>query len=214
MGQLMRTLRRRRVSRQRRDGYPTNVSGVALTFDDGPDPVWTPRLLDVLADLDARATFFPIASRAAAHPDLIARMQAAGHAIGLHCDQHVRHSDRDIAWLRHDTRTALERLAHVNVRPLFWRTPWGDTASWSARVAVEHELRLVGWTVDTHDWRGDRAEEMLDATQAGIEPGSIVLAHDGIGPGARRRDARETLRYAPLAAAHARRRGLRLKALV
>lgn len=175
--------------------------------------MWTPRLLDLLADLDARVTFFPIAARAAAHPDLIARMRIAGHSVGLHCDQHVRHSERDIAWLRRDTRIALQRLADLDIRPVFWRTPWGDTASWSHRVAVEYELCLVGWTVDTHDWRGDSAAEMFDATRAAIEPGSIVLAHDGIGPGARRRDPRETLRYVSLAAAHARRQGLRLEAL-
>ena len=189
------------------------MSGIALTFDDGPDPVWTTRLLALLADLDARVTFFPIASRAVAHPDLIARMLREGHAVGLHCDQHVRHSQRDVAWLRRDTRTALNLLACMDVRPVFWRTPWGDIASWSVRVAVEHGLRLVGWTVDTHDWRGDSAEEMFDASRARIEPGSIVLAHDGIGPGARRRDALQTLRYVQLAAAHARRRGLSLEAL-
>lgn len=194
-------------------GIHRSVSRFALTFDDGPDPVWTPRLIDLLADLDAHATFFPIAARAEAHPDLIARIRAAGHAVGLHCDQHIRHSQRDLAWLRRDTSRALDRLARVDVRPVLWRTPWGDTAPWSPRVAVEHGLRLVGWTVDTHDWRGDRAEAMFDATRAVIETGSIVLAHDGVGPGARRRDAGETLRYVALAAAYARRRGLHLEAL-
>jgi len=189
------------------------VSGIALTFDDGPDPVWTPRLLALLDRLDARATFFPIASRAAAHPELIGLIGAGGHAVGLHCDQHVRHSDRDLEWLRRDTRNALERLARLDVSPVFWRAPWGDTAPWSARVAVEHGLRLIGWTVDSHDWRGDSAEQMFDATRADIEAGSVVLAHDGIGPGARRRDARETLRYVQLVAADARRRGLRLESL-
>jgi peptidoglycan-N-acetylglucosamine deacetylase len=189
------------------------VSAIALTFDDGPDPVWTPKLLDLLDELAVRATFFPIASRAVENRELIARMRASGHTIGLHCDQHVRHSDRDVAWLRRDTLTALERLAGVDVRPMFWRTPWGDTAAWSPRVAMENGLRLVDWTVDTHDWRGDTAEEMLEATRAGIEPGSIVLAHDGIGPGARRSDVRETLRYVRLATSHARGRGLRLEAL-
>jgi peptidoglycan/xylan/chitin deacetylase (PgdA/CDA1 family) len=175
--------------------------------------VWTPRLLALLAALDARATFFPIASRTAAHHDLILRMRTEGHSVGLHCDQHVRHSDRDLAWVRRDTRTALERLARVGVTPVYWRTPWGDLASWSPQVAVEHGLRLVGWTVDTHDWRGDSAKDMFDATRAAIEAGSVVLAHDGIGPGARRRDARETLHYVELIAAHALERGLRLEAL-
>ena len=185
----------------------------SLTFDDGPDPIWTPRLLDRLAAIGARATFFPIASRAAAYPKLIERMRCAGHAIGLHCDKHVRHSERDAAWLRNDTRDALARLATLGVAPVFWRTPWGDTASWSARVAREYDLRLVGWTVDTHDWRGDTAEEMFDATREEIVAGSIVLAHEGVGPGARRAGAQETVRYLELIGAHARHSALRMEAL-
>lgn len=186
---------------------------IALTFDDGPDSVWTPRLLDLLDRLEVTATFFPIASRAQAHPELIARMRAAGHTVGLHCDEHVRHSRRDLEWLRRDTRSALAMLRRVGVRPSHWRTPWGDTAAWSGGVAREHGLRLVGWTIDTHDWRGDSAEEMFAATREAIDGGSIFLAHDGIGPGARRDGAGETLGYVERVAAYARERSLRLEAL-
>ena len=128
---------------------------LALTFDDGPDPDWTGRLLDVLADAGAPATFFPISSRAVAYPWLIDRILDGGHQIGLHCDEHVRHSDRSIEWCRRDTDHALDLLSSVGVRPTLWRTPWGDTAPWSAGVADEHQLAIIGWTVDTHDWRGD-----------------------------------------------------------
>ena len=105
---------------------------LALTFDDGPDPVWTPRLLDLLSRAAGPgSTFFPIAPRAAAQPALIARMLAEGHAVGLHCDEHVRHSTRDIDWGRRDTARALARLSALGVRPSLWRTPWGDVAPWS-----------------------------------------------------------------------------------
>ena len=183
---------------------------LALTFDDGPDPDWTERLLDVLADARVRATFFPIASRAATYPALIDRMLAGGHQIGLHCDEHVRHSDRSSEWCRRDTARALDLLGSVGVRPTLWRTPWGDTAPWSARVAHENELRIIGWTVDTHDWRGDTAEQMLRATKDELRHGAIVLAHDGIGPGARRADARETIEYVSRVASHASATGLEL----
>ncbi len=186
---------------------------LALTFDDGPDPVWTPRLLDLLAGVGARATFFVIADRAASHPDLIARIKHEGHTVGLHCDQHVRHSSRSIDWGRVDTKRALARLSAAGARPTLWRTPWGDLASWSSQVAAEHGLRLVGWTVDTHDWRGDGAPDMFGATHRDCADGAIVLAHDGIGPGARRVDARDTLRYVSLIADHATRQGMRLEAL-
>ncbi len=197
----------------RASGIELKVSGLALTFDDGPDPGLTGRLLDRLASLGAHATFFPLANRAAAAPRLIERMLADGHAVGLHCLEHVRHSERDAAWLAQDTHAALALLASVGVKPTLWRTPWGDTAPWTTDIAAAHDLHLVGWSVDTHDWRGDRAEAMLAATRPGLEPGAIVLAHDGIGPGARRESAEETLAYVELVAELARDRGLALEAL-
>jgi peptidoglycan/xylan/chitin deacetylase (PgdA/CDA1 family) len=189
------------------------VPVLALTFDDGPDAVWTPRLLDVLARARARATFFPIARRAVENRELMARMVSDGHAIGLHCDEHVRHSSRGIEWCRRDTGRALARLRSVGIRPSLWRTPWGDLAPWSERVAIENGLRLVGWTVDTHDWRGDRACEMLSATESELTDGAIVLAHDGLGPGARRQDVAETIEFVARVASHSQRYGLELEAL-
>ena len=189
------------------------MAALALTFDDGPDAVWTPRLLDLLARLRARATFFPIAARAAAHPRLIARMAADGHTVGLHCDEHVRHSSRDRAWGTRDTRRALALMRSCGVRPSLWRTPWGDLAPWSEAVAAENRLRIVGWTVDTHDWRGDGAEQMFTATRDRLDAGAIVLAHDGLGPGARRGGAAQTLGFVELAAAQATRAGLNLAPL-
>lgn len=186
------------------------MRALALTFDDGPDPEWTPRLLDVLDQAGAQATFFPIASRAAAHPELIERMLAGGHVVGLHCDEHVRHSERRIEWGRRDTARALRLLSSVGVRPSLWRTPWGVTAMWSNELAREHRLRIVGWNVDTHDWRGDSAQDMFEATKEALRAGAIVLAHDGIGPGARRSDAHDTVAYARLVAEHARTAGLEL----
>lgn len=189
------------------------VAGVALTFDDGPDPVWTPRLLDMLAALRAHATFFPIAPRAAAAPELIERMRADGHTIGLHCDEHIRHSTRGADWGRHDTASALARLHALHVSPSLWRTPWGDLAPWSRRVAAENALDIVGWSTDTEDWRGDPAAVMFARTRAALADGAVVLAHDGIGPGARRADAAQTLAYVKLVGAYAVDRGLTLEAL-
>lgn len=189
------------------------MQSVALTFDDGPDPVWTGCLLDLLSDIGARATFFPIAGRAAECPRLIERMLSEGHSVGLHCLEHVRHTDRDESWLKRDTEAGLAILTDLGVEPVFWRPPWGVAAPWTVQVARDHGLSLVGWTVDTHDWRGDRADSMLQATRSFIQNGSVVLAHDAIGPGARRGSSAETLRYVLLVARLAKRRGLELDAL-
>jgi peptidoglycan/xylan/chitin deacetylase (PgdA/CDA1 family) len=186
---------------------------LALTFDDGPDPVWTPRLLDLLAGIGARATFFVIAPRATRRPDLVARMTEEGHHVGLHCGEHARHPSRDISWGRNDTLQALARLRGLGVSPSLWRVPWGELAWWSGRVAREQHLRLVHWTVDSHDWRGFSARHMFEATRDRLEEGGIVLAHDGIGPGARRTDAAQTLGFVELVAAQAHTERLELGTL-
>ncbi|HET9102157.1 MAG TPA: polysaccharide deacetylase family protein [Solirubrobacteraceae bacterium] len=189
------------------------MSALALTLDDGPDAVTTPRLLDLLGAHGARATFFPMAERAAAHPELIARMLSEHHTVGVHCTAHERHSEHDAQWGRRDADRSLSVLTALGARPGLWRTPWGDRAPWTAQVAAERGLRLVGWDVDTHDWRGDTAAEMWTATCERLHPGAIVLAHDGIGPGARRRHGAETIAYAARLIAHADQHGLELEAL-
>lgn len=186
---------------------------LALTFDDGPDERSTPALLDLLGRAGARATFFPIARRAQRHPELIARMLRDGHGVGVHCAEHVRHSSRGRSWGGRDADVALRSLRELGAEPKLWRTPWGDLAPWSRTVAAERDLRIVGWDVDTHDWRGDHAEDMLAATSPGLAPGAIVLAHDGIGPGARRTDCAQTVAYARLVIESARETGLTLGAL-
>jgi peptidoglycan/xylan/chitin deacetylase (PgdA/CDA1 family) len=180
------------------------VPTFALTYDDGPDAGGTPLVLDALDRASARATFFVIAPQAATHPELIERITAGGHSLGLHCTEHARHSERDEAWCRRDTDDALATLAELGVHPRLWRTPWGDTAPWTAAIAAEHDLRLIHWTVDTHDWRGDTAAEMLAETAPALADGAIVLAHDGLGPGARREDVRETAAFTTLAIDHCR----------
>jgi peptidoglycan-N-acetylglucosamine deacetylase len=181
---------------------------VALTFDDGPDPVWTPRVLDALAAAAARATFFVMAPRVAAHPATLAAALAAGHDVELHCGAHVRHTDAGRAAVEADTREALAVLGAHGVQPRRWRPPWGVRAEWSGAVAAAHGLELVGWTADPHDWRGDAAGTMLKAIAPRLAPGAVVLLHDGIGPGARRDGCAETVRLVPRLVAHLRGRGL------
>jgi peptidoglycan-N-acetylglucosamine deacetylase len=189
------------------------VRAIALTFDDGPDGHHTPRLLDLLGRAGATATFFPIAPRATEHPGLVRRILREGHTIGVHCDEHVRQSTRDPAWCGQDADRALGRLRALGAAPALWRTPWGDVAPWTPQLARERGLRLVAWNVDTHDWRGDSAAAMFDATRSELRSGAIVLAHDGIGPGAQRASAEETMAYVQLVLEHARSQDIPLRSL-
>jgi peptidoglycan/xylan/chitin deacetylase (PgdA/CDA1 family) len=164
------------------------TANIALTYDDGPHPVWTELILATLERHGARATFFVQARRAAEHPDLIEAMAAAGHEVGFHCLDHVRHSQRADDGVAADLRIGLEMLDRVGVRPRAWRAPWGVETETTRRLAAEHGLRLWGWNVDTHDWRGDDAAQMLAALEAqgGLRDGDVILMHDALGPGALR----------------------------
>lgn len=181
---------------------------VALTFDDGPDATWTPIILRELDRLGARATFFVVGPLARDNPGLVRAIGDRGHAVELHCWRHVRHSERSRQEVEDDTDRALEELASLGVHPARWRTPWGDAAPWTSEVAAERGLTLTGWTADSHDWRGDAAERMMAAIAPGVRAGAVVLMHDGLGPGARRRDCLQTLRLLTPLCAHIHALGL------
>ena len=186
------------------------VSGLllALTFDDGPDPRGTPGVLAALAAAGVRATFFVLGERVVRWPELLGEVIAAGHAVEVHGFGHPRHPECSRAHVARDLEAALEVLREHGVTPAWWRAPWGHLAEFTRALAAEHDLRLAGWTLDSHDWRGDSAEEMLKSLQPGLNAGGVVLAHDGIGDGARRITAEATARLiGPLVAA-ARQNGL------
>lgn len=161
---------------------------IALTYDDGPDPVWTPVILAALEQRGAHATFFVQARRAVEHRHLIDAIRDGGHEVGFHCLDHVRHSRRGSDGVGADLEIGLELLGQVGVRPRAWRTPWGDETQVTRELAAEWGLRLWGWNVDTHDWRGDSTARMVDAleTQGGLRDGDVILMHDALGPGALR----------------------------
>lgn len=177
----------------------------SLTFDDGPDPRGTPDVLDALAGAGARATFFVLGRRVVEHPALYARILAEGHAIGVHGHDHLRHPVAGRPAVEDDLDATLDVLGET---PALWRVPWGELAPWTGEVAAARGLTLAGWTADTHDWGGDSAEVMLAAIKRRLGPGAVVLAHDGVGPGALREDCGETARLVGPLVDAARARGL------
>ena len=156
-------------------------SPVALTFDDGPHPDWTPLVMDALAMAGARATFFVVAPRTTRYPSLISCMRERGHDVAFHCSKHIRHDAMTHREIEVDVESGIMALG-PSVR--YWRTPWGLITSATEEVANKHRLELVGWSADTEDWRGGTPEEMLTRVSGRISPGAIVLMHDAIGPGA------------------------------
>lgn len=159
---------------------------MALTFDDGPDPVWTPRILDALAIAGARATFFVVAPMAKCHPGLLRRAVAEGHEVALHCNRHARHDRMAAAEISADAEEGVRTLRELGHKVHDWRAPWGVVTGDTVMVAEELGLRLVGWTADSEDWRGGTVDEMLGRLAPGMEAGAVVLMHDAVGPGALR----------------------------
>jgi peptidoglycan/xylan/chitin deacetylase (PgdA/CDA1 family) len=187
---------------------------IALTFDDGPDPHWTPAVLDALRAASARATFFVLGPLVRRHPDLIRRVLDEGHAVAPHAERHVRHTELSAQEGAEDLDLVRDALARAGApSSALWRAPYGVEADWTRPLAAERGLRVIGWTADTHDWRGDDAATMLAAVDPDIADGAIVLAHDAVGPGATRDGCAETVALIAPLVALARSRGLEPEAL-
>lgn len=149
---------------------------VALTFDDGPHPVYTPQLLDLLAQHQARATFFLLGRHAAGQRDLVARMAAAGHAIGNHTFSHIR-MPQTPRWQRW-RELWLARRALAPFGSALFRPPYGGQSYGSRLDALLFGYEVVGWSCHIEDWVAQPADRFAERLLAQIQPGSIVLLHD------------------------------------
>jgi peptidoglycan/xylan/chitin deacetylase (PgdA/CDA1 family) len=160
---------------------PRGARGVALTFDDGPHPTWTPRILATLAERKATATFFLVGRKAEAHPELVRAILDAGHAVGMHSYAH----DRLFALRRH--RRVHEDLARgvatleklTGSRPTLFRPPIGHTNPVIARVADALDLTVVGWTISGHDGVASaRVPDVVARVRRDLADRAIVALHD------------------------------------
>jgi len=151
---------------------------VALTFDDGPDPVFTPQLLDILARHGAKATFFMVGEQAEASPDLVARVVHEGHVIANHTVDHPSMPDLSGRGRRRQIR-ACNTLLGPSAARLF-RPPYGHQTKASRLDAWLTGHDVVAWSSDVEDWLFQSAEVFADRIKATFRPGAIVLLHDGI----------------------------------
>jgi peptidoglycan/xylan/chitin deacetylase (PgdA/CDA1 family) len=167
---------------------PRGARGVALTFDDGPDPTWTPRVLATLAEHGATATFFLVAKKAEAHPEVVRAILGAGHAVGLHSYAH----DRLFALRREGrVREDLERGIRVlegltGERPTLFRPPIGHTNPIIARVADALDLTVVGWSLSGQDGVASaRVGDVVARIRRDLRDRAIILLHDAPEKGTR-----------------------------
>ncbi|MGW5721298.1 polysaccharide deacetylase family protein [Amycolatopsis sp. NPDC003865] len=150
---------------------------VALTFDDGPYPSTTPALLAALGGV--RATFFLWGEHAAAHPELVREIAAAGHVLGNHTWTHPHLTGLPARVRDQEVRRTQDLLvALTGQRPVLFRPPYGDTDGAVRATAAGHGLTEVLWTVDTRDWDGASEDEIV-AAAGRVAPGGVVLMHEG-----------------------------------
>ncbi|MCI9057418.1 MAG: polysaccharide deacetylase family protein [Oscillospiraceae bacterium] len=149
---------------------------VALTFDDGPRPGTTDRLLDGLLERDAAATFFVIGEQVRGNEALLRRMAAEGHQIGNHTYSHVRllKMEKDaVVEEVHKAEVTLE--AAVGKRDFWLRPPYGGI---DAARAAQIRTPMVYWSVDPQDWKLLDAGKVVEAVTGCVQPGDIILLHD------------------------------------
>lgn len=156
-------------------------TAIALTFDDGPDPLTTPAILDELKRLGVVATFFLVGRRARAHPEIVRRIVDEGHAIGSHSDSHPEPWRVPLVTIVRDYRRGRSEVEWAAQRPVrLFRPPKGHVGSAGALAIVLTRLRPWLWTIDPEDWRPDvRPAEVL-AGLDGLRGGDVILLHDAI----------------------------------
>ena len=155
---------------------------VYLTFDDGPTPAWTPRVLALLARYQARATFFVLGRSAAAHSELVRQEFAAGHGVGNHTWSHRRLTNLSGAQLVAEvnaTSTAIRQITGAPVRCL--RPPFATVDAASAEQVRALGLRLVLWDIDTNDWLRPGTGAIAGRVLGRVRSGDVILMHDGGG---------------------------------
>lgn len=170
---------------------------VALTFDDGPDPCHTPRLLDLLARYRVPAVFCLQGDHAQDRPDLVRRIAEAGHTLCNHSLYHDDLGSWPAARIRHDLRqtSAAIRRAVPGADIRYFRAPYGNWGL-SPQVAVELGMQPLGWTFDIGDWDPPGTDELVRRILDRITPGAVALLHDGGGD--RSRTVAATRRTIPL----------------
>ncbi|MBM7437766.1 polysaccharide deacetylase family protein [Streptomyces sp. HB132] len=158
--------------------------GVNITIDDGPDPVWTPQVLQLLEDSGVKATFCMVGTQAQAHPDLVKKVVAAGHRLCNHTVSHDTTMDTRSEEYQSQQILEAERMitkASGGVRPQYYRAPGGAFTPYSRQLAASRGMRPLGWNVDSKDFEHPGVDTMVATVKSEIANGPTVLFHDAGG---------------------------------
>ncbi|MFJ3903731.1 polysaccharide deacetylase family protein [Streptomyces sp. NPDC090025] len=157
---------------------------VNITIDDGPDPRWTPRILEILKENDVKAVFCMVGPNAKQHPDLVKRIVAEGHRL---CDHTVTHDTgmdkKPVAYQRQQIMDAKRMIEEASggAKVEYYRAPGGAFTPASRKLAAEAGMRPLGWNVDTKDFERPGAAAIVSTVKNELSNGPTILFHDGGG---------------------------------
>lgn len=154
----------------------TQEKVVALTFDDGPDPIDTPAVLDILKEKNVPATFFVLGESARSNPHLIKRIVSEGHEIGNHSFYHDYQQRNLVEEIKQTDR---EIFAATGIHTNFYRPPGGFLSKNQLDTLKKNGYVAALWSVDSNDWRNPGPEQIVENVMKNVFPGAIILLHDG-----------------------------------
>lgn len=158
------------------ENMETEKKKVALTFDDGPHPVYTPEMLDLLKEKNVKATFFLLGEQVEQYPDIVKRMSEEGHLIGNHSYKHEQLSKLSSVQACSQVNRTNELIHSITGKyPEYLRPPFGD---WKDSLDCEVNMIEVLWDVDTLDWSSKNKDKVVNKVMNNVEEGDIILMHD------------------------------------
>ncbi|MCM3570318.1 polysaccharide deacetylase family protein [Neobacillus mesonae] len=163
----------------------TKTNGMALTFDDGPNPEYTPQLLDLLKKYGVKATFFVVGSKVKQYPEIIKRMNREGHTIGIHHFKHISGWILSPFQLKKQLKMTEVAISNcTNEKVTFYRPPWGHFNLFT--LLMSKKYNIIMWSDIFGDWKTENCKNtLLDQLRSTNKQGSILLLHDsGENPGA------------------------------
>jgi peptidoglycan-N-acetylglucosamine deacetylase len=162
---------------------PTAQRVVAITFDDGPNPVYTPQVLEIFSEAKGKATFFMIGEQMRNHPDVVKQVADQGHEIGNHTFTHPKLSElseQDCLKEIEETEKLIEEMA--GRKPVVFRPPYFDYNQDTVSLIQKRRYPMIGaLNLEAQDWEQPGVQHILGKSRAAVKNGSILIFHDGYG---------------------------------
>jgi peptidoglycan-N-acetylglucosamine deacetylase len=162
---------------------PTTQKVVAITFDDGPNPVYTPQVLEIFSEAKGKATFFMIGEQMKSHPEVVKQVRDQGHEIGNHTFTHPKLSqlsEQDCLKEVEDTEILIEKMA--GRKPVVFRPPYLDYNRDTVSLLQKKKYPMIGaLNLEAQDWEQPGVEHILEKSREAVKNGSILIFHDGYG---------------------------------